>query len=246
MNRFTVTLVVVALVFTTQLVAQPRPVPPNPPQQTALPFPTVLVTGRGEVSAKPDRAVVRLGAMAQDEKAAAAQQRVNQLLQQILEKIKGAGVPEERIQTVGLTLNPVYEQQEHRPGQLTPPIIGYQASNTIQVQLDDLTQIGAVIDTALAAGANHLEGVYFELKDDAAHRRNALREAVADAKEKARAVAEASEHRLGEVVEITEGGLDVVRPFMMQRAMAMGAEATPIQPGEVSVEATVSVRYALR
>ena len=244
MKRFAATLIV-ALTFTTQLLAQPRPVPPNQPQQ-AFPFPTVLVTGRGEVSAKPDRAVVRLGAMAQDEKAAAAQQRVNQLLQQILEKIKGAGVPEERIQTVGLTLNPVYEQQAQRPGHLMPPIIGYQAANTVQVQLDDLTQIGAVIDAALAAGANHLEGVSFELKDDAARRRDALRKAVADAKEKARAIAEAAGHNLGDIVEITEGGLDIVRPLMMHRDMAMGAEATPIQPGEIRVEATVSIRYALR
>jgi hypothetical protein len=246
MNRITIVLAscLFVLVVASQLRAQAVP-PPGAQQQVVHP-PSVVVTGRGEAFGRPDRAVVKLGAVAQTEKASDAQRQVNERVGQVVEKLKGMGIPEERIQTVGLTLGPVYDQHERQPGRVEQRIVGYQAANTVQVQLDDLTQIGAVVDTALAAGANHLEGVWFELKDDAAQRRDAIWKAVAEARDKAAAIEQATGTQLTGILEIVEGGVEVVRPMMMQRmAQFAAAEATPIQPGQVRVEATVSIRYRL-
>lgn len=236
---------IITLAFLLAVAAPALGQAPQALQPVVLP-PNVAVTGRGEASARPDHAVVRLGAIAQADKASDAQRRVNERVQQVLEQLKALGIPEERIQTVGLMLSPVYDQQQ-RPGRVEQEIVGYQATNTIQVRLDDITRIGEVIDAALGAGANHLEGVWFELKDDAEQRREALHKAVAEARQKAEAIAAATGTRLDGILEITEGGVDVFRPMMMQRAMAFeaGAEATPVQPGEVRVEATVTIRYRL-
>ena len=232
------------LIVATQLSAQAVPAP-GAQQQFVVP-PSVVVTGRGEAFGKPDRAVVRLGAIAQAQKASDAQQQVNRQAKQVQEKLLELGIWEHAMQTVGLTLSPVYEHNEQRPGQVEQRIIGYQATNTIQVQLEEMDKIGPIVDAALAAGANQLEGVWFELKDDTAQRREAIQKAVAEAREKAIAIEQATGTQLTGIIEIVEGGVDVVRPMMMQRmAEFAAADATPIQPGQVRVEATVSIRYRL-
>src|SRR5687767_1277167 len=232
------------LIVATQLSAQVVPAP-GAQQQIVVP-PSVVVTGRGEAFGKPDRAVVRLGVIAQAQKASDAQQQVNRQAKQVQEKLLEVGIWEHAMQTVGLTLSPVYEHNEQRPGHVEQRIVGYQATNTIQVQLEEMDKIGPIVDAALAAGANQLEGIWFELKDDAVQRREAIKKAVAEAREKAGAIEAATGTQLSGIIEIVEGGVDVVRPMMMQRlAEFAAADATPIQPGQVRVEATVSIRYRL-
>ncbi len=90
------------------------------------PSPTLTVSGHGEVSAVPDEAAVRLGAVAQAEKASVAQEQVNAAVQALLKGIKGMGIPEEKIATVELSLTPVYG---NRPGgaagkETEPVIVG--------------------------------------------------------------------------------------------------------------------------
>lgn len=211
--------------------------------------PTLTVTGQGRVSAAPDRAVVRLGAVAQADEAQAAQQQVNQVVQRALDAIRGVGVPDERIRTVGLSLFPVYSQPEPRPqrGQPEEPrIVGYRASNTVEVTLDDLDLVGQVIDAGVGAGANQLEGLSFELRDDIEQRQQALQRAVEEARAKAQTLAEALGVQLAGVYRASEGGIGVYQPQMRGAMMYARAEmATPVEPGQVEVQASVTVTYRI-
>lgn len=210
--------------------------------------PTLTVGGQGEVAAPPDRATVRLGAEAQAADAAAAQSTVNATMQKALAEIQRVGIPERAIQTTGLNLSPVYAPRE--PGQEAelPRVIAYRASNSIQVQVDDLARVGKVIDAGVAAGANRLQGVSFELQNDLPQRTRALTLAAQEAKTKAQTIAAALQVELGQVREITEGGVSVIprqENFAASRMMAMDAAPTPVQPGEVRVQASVTVRYEI-
>ena len=213
----------------------------------------LTVTGDGESSSRPDRAVVRLGATAQAETASAAQEQVNQVVQAAVEAIRAAGIREEMISTAGISLYPVYSDQAPRPlpggGQQRPPeprIVAYRASNSVRVIVDDLTKVGDVIDEAVKAGANQIEGLSFELKDDTAARREALTGASKQARAKADAIAQAMGLRIDGVFQVTEGGVQVMQPRMeLARAgvAAMDAAGTPVQPGQVDVHASVTVTY---
>jgi uncharacterized protein len=208
--------------------------------------PALTVFGRGEVSAAPDTAVVRLGAVAQAERAGAAQDRVNAAVRGILKGIKALGIPEEKIATVQLTLSPVYENRPKGPVEEPhePAIVGYRAGNVVRVTVDDLKLLGKVIDAGLAAGANRVEGISFDLKDDSGHRRQALALAARDAQAKAESIAAAMGVRLGGVRSISEGGVNLVRPRMMDAVAAYAVrEAAPIQPGQIQVEASLTVSY---
>lgn len=241
----------IALSFAAVAVARPpapgpaEPLPPRGEGHPHRPPPTIVVTGRGEVSQRPDTAVVRLGAVAQADTAAAAHTQVNQAVAASIEKIRALGVPDERISTAALSIYPVYAEQQPGRQPVEPRIAAYRASQTIRVELDDLTRVGPVIDTAVASGANQFEGLSFELRNDAEARQQALRRATREARAKARVMADALEVSLGDLHQATEQGavVPVVRQEFMVRA-AMDA-ATPIEPGQVRVEASVTLTYLI-
>ncbi len=205
----------------------------------------LTVFGRGEVSAAPDTAVVRLGAVAQDERAGAAQDRVNAAVRGILKGVKALGIPEEKIATVQLTLSPVYGNRPKGPAEepREPVIVGYRAGNIVRVTVDDLKILGMVVDAGLAAGANRVEGISFDLKDDSGHRRQALGLAARDAQLKAESIAVAIGVQLGRVRSVSEGGVNLVRPQMDAVAAYAVRDAAPIQPGQLQIEASLTVSY---
>lgn len=209
--------------------------------------PKITVTGNGEVMVLPDRALIRLGVVAQAKQAAEAQLQANQIIHQALEKFKQLNIPEGKISTVGLTLTPVFSRPDPKKLEepFEPVIVAYQARNTILLVSDDVGAVGGIVDAGIAAGANQLEGVSFEVKDDLKYRRQALRMAVAEARQKADAVAAEMGLSIVGVIEVTEMGTQVFHPAMQAvRSFAVDA-ATPVQPGEIKVQASVSVSFRI-
>lgn len=216
--------------------------------------PAITVSGSGEVRVAPDEAVVRVGVLAEHEDAAETQDRANRIARGILDGVSELGVPEEAVQTSRLVLSPVYEQPEPRPGasrrSSAPRIVAYRATNVVSVRLEELTRIGPVIDAAIEAGANRVEGVDFRLRDDREARETALTRAVEEARGKAATIAAALGVELGPVLEAREGGvsIDVPRFAGGPRTLAMearAAEPTPVATGDITVSANVTLRYRI-
>jgi uncharacterized protein YggE len=205
-------------------------------------FPLLTVVGSGEVRARPDEATVRLGVVAQATNAGSAQADANAIIQRFLDRVRDLKVPRENVQTSQLTLSPIYRQPA--PGG-EPQVVGYRAQNTLAIRLQDLDLIGKVIDAGVAAGANQLEGIAFGLRNDTPARLRALREAVAEARQKAEVIADALGVRLGDAYEVDEGGARVIPPPIQGRALAAGDASTPVEPGQLVVNASVTIRYRL-
>ena len=225
--------------------------PRDPPRDRAGRPPTLTVTGVSESAAAPDRAFVRAGAVVRADSAAAAQDGVNRIVQAALEAVRAAGVEEKQITTTGLSLAPVYgpTHADAQGNPVPPRLVGFEARNTITAELADPSRTGPVIDAMVKSGANEIQGVWFDLRDDTGIRGRALRDAVNNARAKANAIAEAMGTRISGVVEVTEGGAEIVRPMRggaMARGMAAEAVAsTPVQPGQVKVNASVTIVYAI-
>src|SRR5512143_3598251 len=153
--------------------------------------PSIIVSGTAEVSVTPDRAVVSLGAVVEATQALDAQKQLAQVMQRVIKDIRAQGIPDEKTRTVGLSLNPIYSQPVPKAGQEPEPprIVGYRASNTVRVQVDDLERVGGVIDAGIAAGANQLSGLAFDLRDDIKPRKQALQLAAQEARSRAEAIA---------------------------------------------------------
>ncbi len=213
--------------------------------------PLIVVSGQGEVRVKPDMAVLRLGAEAQADNAADAQQQVNQTVNAVIEAVKKHDIPARKIQTSSLSLHPVYSQANrmvrNEGGVHEPKIVGYRASNVITIQIDDLPKIGDVIDQSIVAGANQVQGLMFGLQNDAPPRIRAMQDAVGEARNKAEAVAEALGVQLGAVYEAAESSgfqpMPMVQPMM--RMAAMESAGAPIAFGELKVTASVTLKYVI-
>lgn len=209
-------------------------------------LPAITVTGSADVAAAPDRARISLGAVVESRQAVDAQKQLAQIMRRVLSEIKGLEVPDEQIRTAGLSLTPVYSQPKPRtdPDPEAPRIVGYRATSSVTVQMDDMDRVGAVIDAGIAAGANQLTGLAFELKDDLTPRRRALQLAAQEARLKAETIAAALDLTLGEVVEVHENGAQTAYP-VERRFAAPAAADTLIQPGQVQVRAAVTIRFRL-
>lgn len=214
---------------------------------------TLNVRGSAEVRAAPDEATVRLGVLAQELTARAAQSRANEIASAILRGLTALEIPESEIQTSELRLHPVFAPQPQprstREEPEEPRIVAYRATNVVSVRLTDLDKVGPAIDAGLEAGSNQLQGVEFGLQDDLPTREEALRLAVKEARSKAQALAEALEVELASVLEVNEGGVSVRMPRFADNVAMMRAEAasigTPVAAGQIVVSAEVSIRYRI-
>jgi len=246
MIRSTLIPVLLAAIALTALPALAQPAPPRaePPR----PFgPAITVEGTAEVRSDPEVATVRLGVVAQAPGAQAAQEKANGNAGAILAAVRALGVPAAAVQTSDLSLSPLYPSGGRQDQETEPRIVGYQATNTVSVRLERMDQVGQVIDAGLKAGANRVDGVDFGLKDEGPARSRALARAVAEARQKAQAIAGALNVQLGEVIEAMEGSVGTVTPRFEARGMAAMAASTstPVSAGQITTAATVTVRYRI-
>ena len=122
-----------------------------------LQFRTISVSGVGRVMAAPDVADISLGVYEQAKEASAASQRAAESMDSVIQALLGLGVPEADIQTTNISLNPRYDWNKE-PAQ----VVGWEATNTVDVTVRDIDTVGTVIDTVVAAGANQIARAVLE------------------------------------------------------------------------------------
>ncbi len=204
----------------------------------------VEVTGEGSVSAAPDFARVTLGVASTGKNAGEAMAANAKAANALVSLIKSEGVAPADIQTSEMSISPMFSQAS--PGQQTAPTIaGYSVSNNVAVTLRDISRLGALLDKAVAAGANSIYGVGFGHNDPSALLDKARPLAVADARRKAEIYANAGGARIGRLMVLTEE-TGRQAPMAFSRAYAASASApTPIEAGEDKLTVTVTARFEL-
>lgn len=194
----------------------------------------ITVTGDGTVDATPDRASFDFGVTTNGSTAAEALSRNASEARAITAALKKSGVGSAEVQTTQVSLWPQTSSNGTR-------ITGYQASNSVHVTAP-LGKAGALVDAAVRAGANNVDGPNLDVAEKGSLYAEALKRAIADARTKALAIADAAGATLGDVVKVTEGSSEP-RPVVYAAADAAVA-APPIQAGKQEIQASVTVTYA--
>jgi len=206
--------------------------------------PYLHVTGEGRVSAAPDMATIRLGVEAEAVSPSEAVDAMAAPMSDLLEQLAEDGVEAADIQTSTLSLRPVYANRD-QPLEEGPRITGYTASSTVTVSVRALDDLSAVLDGAVGAGTNRLDGLSYGLLDPAPVRDAALAAAVEDGLRKAAVLAEAAGLTIGAPLAVVEqGGSRPPGPVMME--MASMDRSIPTAPGSLEVTAQVELRFAIR
>jgi uncharacterized protein len=233
-----------ALATTVWLAAAPVAAQPRPQSDTAS-VPVVVTSGEGTVKKAPDRAWVTIAAESRARTAPEAQRANSEAMTAVTGKIKAAGIPAEAIQTSGYTLQPEFDFASGRQ-----TLRDYVARNQLQVRVDNLPKLGEIIDAAVSVGATNVSGVRFDLQDRDSAEREALKQAVADARARADAIASGAGQKVDHVVRIEEQRETVLpRPPMPMYAAARNEAvnvSVPIESGEIEVRAHVTLTAAIR
>jgi len=211
-------------------------------QATAASGPIIVTTGTGEARVTPDRATVMVGVQSRATTAAVAGSDNARKQRAILDTLRALGLTSEQLSTVNYNVVP--DMQYPPNGQGTPRVTGYTVTNNVRADVRRLDDVARVIDAALAKGANEISSLeFYSSKSDSA-RRAALATAVANARQDAEALARAAGGSLGQVIEMSTGELPV-RPLSISlRSEMVAAAKTPIEPGQQTISATVTVRWA--
>ncbi len=198
--------------------------------------PTVTVTAVGQAQASPDQVVVLLAVETRSGTIGGAVSAASGAVAELVQVLKDAGVMEPDRRTLGLSV------QEHY-GQNGPD--GHAASYQVQAVVRDLAAAGGLVESAADRVGDVLRvhgfalGVANPLPVLAEARANAVRSCVQQAGELAQALGQ----RLGDVVELREGGSDGgARHVAFGRASA--ASRFPVEPG--TLESTVVVTGSWR
>ena len=214
---------------------------PPPP----APHPVIVSTGDATVRVTPDRAYITLATEVLAPTPSAAQQKNAAAATAVRDRLKVLRLPDDAIKTVSYSLSEDYEFTNNKRVSR-----GFHAVNQIEIRVDDIARVGEVVDAAVQAGAATVSNIRFDVKERAASERQALKEAVADARARAEAMAAGAGVTLGPIVRIEEGsggGYPIPRPppQMAQRMMAAQAD-TPVSAGEIEIQAHVTLTAAIK
>src|SRR5215467_166090 len=207
---------------------------------------TIVVSGNGEVSVRPDMANLSFAIETHAKSAAEAASRNAALAQKITDALKAKLGDKGKVSTGGYSLEPEYEQHQGRSD--TATIVGYSAQNSIAVETPAMNLLGELIDAAIGAGANRVNSLDFTLKNDSKPRADALANASRDAQQQAQALAASLNVKLGRIITASTEGAP--RPVPLARAFAPAASVmatfkTPVEAGDITVSSTVYLTYEI-
>ncbi|MFB5611512.1 MAG: SIMPL domain-containing protein [Nitrosopumilaceae archaeon] len=220
------------------------------------PFPSrekvISVTGQASTSVDPDLLIVTFAVETQEKTAKQALDKNSQLMNSVISAIQGVGITEDELSTSRFNIQPIYDSYRDESGRYTQELIGYRVTNSISVETTNLDLAADIIDSAVGAGANRVDSVYFtlspekqlQIKDDL------IGKAVLNAKAKAENALNPLNHQIIGVkaVSLSEFGMPPPMPmFRADFAMAesAGAAPTPVFSSEQDVSTTASVIFLI-
>lgn len=228
-----------------QQVVQPTPVAPVPVYAR-----TITVSGSGSADATPDIAYVTLGVTADAKTAREALTQNNTQMQSLMTTLEAAGIAAADIKTQSVQVYPRYSSttppanaQDQTP---TNQLIGFTATNTVEITVRKITNLGQILDQAVTAGSNQIQGIRFDVTNPSQVMDQARQAAMTDASHKAQQLATLSNGKLGVVITINESSSNPI-PYQAAAGMAPNAsQAVPVSPGTQTVTVNLTVTWELQ
>ena len=208
---------------------------------------TIFVSGSATAHTKTDKVIISLGVETTDKTAEKALLSNSNLMNKVMDALKQSGVQQNETSTSAFSIKPNYNYSKYGDrGNLS----GFTVSNSIQIESSSINNVSQWIDTAVQAGANTVNDVYFSVSEEKLQniKNMLLKEAVANAKTKADIVAAASGLNIDGIKSIMVGEIGippVPGPLYSKSVSSDEASSTPILAGEQEVSTTVSIVYIL-
>ena len=206
---------------------------------------TITVVGEGTVSAEPDQAVAMIGVEVVGDSVQEATSESADIMTALLKVFEAEGVKPGDIRTSGYSVWTDYGSRSDMVGSDGKPI--YRVNNIVSVTVRDLDSLSAILDGAIEAGANAIQGINFTIEDKAELAAEARAKAAVDAKAKAEELAKLMGLKVGAVVSVSEVVGQAGYPALREAAIGLGGGgAGPISVGSLDYSAQLQVVYSIQ
>lgn len=201
------------------------------------------ISASAEATRIPDVARISAGVVTQATDSNSALRANAQQMDKVMAAIKKSGIAERDVQTSGVNLNPQYKYEDNK----APQIVGYQASNTVNIKVRDISKLGAVLDGLAGQGANQINGPMFSIDQPELVYDQARMDALKKAQERAQTYAKNLNLRVVRIVSIDETNNGGFQPMAVLSAAPRAAKEfnSPISPGETTLSVTLNVVFEL-
>lgn len=210
----------------------------------------LAVRGTAELEKPADQLRLSIGVINEGRDATEVLEENSRSMTKVVAAVKKAGLTSDEYSTGRFRVMPVYSRRPRKPDPDWKPVItGYRVTNTINVKTLQLDLAAELIEAANKAGANSIDSISFTLSDPRKYRTEAIEEATRNAIEDATVLAETASLRLVRIFSITLDSAQPQAPTPMSRRMMMAGAAmettTPIEPGDVTIRASVNIVYEI-
>jgi uncharacterized protein YggE len=195
---------------------------------------SLTVSGKGQITAVPDTAIVRLGVQTTGEALKDIQEENAKISENVLNALRQYGITDIKthLYSIDKLINYVNGVQVDQ---------GYSVRNIFEIRFDEMDLAGEIIDAAVSSGANVVEFINFEVSDASDYYLKALNLAVSDAYQKAKSILMHIGVHLEPIPKnITENS---GTPIPYSQVRLERSFATPIEPGVTQIEASVTIEF---
>lgn len=204
--------------------------------------PMINVSGEGKILTTPDQASILVSVSTKGKDALAIKKTNDLKIEAVLTAIKKYKLPKEDFKTQRVSLNPEFDYNTKKHS--------YNALQSIEINLKDLTKYDALMEDLVNAGINQIDRVDFKSSKIASLQSEARKLAMKDAKAKAEDYVSVLGQKVGKAIVITDN-TQVYYPqplFAQMKNMASDGESAPretIALGEIAITANVTVSFNL-
>lgn len=205
--------------------------------------PSITMRGDGQSQAKPDIARLSAEVVTRGKTLQAASEAHKARAQKAVEAIRALEADGVTIEQSNFRLDQIRQPAPMAPAPNTPSEIEYQAVTSFEIRGSKLDRIDAALAALAASGLFEIRNLRFALDDNNAALEAARRNAVLDARARAKTYAEAAGVTLGEVIEITDSEPRLLRNMAAPMSAAFGMQVAP--PDAIDVTATISMSWRI-
>lgn len=206
----------------------------------------LTLTSEGRLSIPADQVEISLQVITDKPDAESALLENNEKMEKVFFSLKEIGLDENEFETGGFNISPIYNQppKKHDPEWISK-IDHYRVTNTIIIKTQKLSLAGQIIDSSLNSGANSLNSLTFNLKNERSNRSRLIKNAAHNAIQDATALAEELGQKILKIKEITLNDSFNPSPVYGKMLYRTASTSTPLQAGSVELTASLTLIFEI-
>lgn len=210
----------------------------------------IKVKGLGKASMPPDQIKINVNLKSSDISYEKTMKIAKHNLENLKKALENEGFKDGDIKTMNFRVDTKYENETTTFNNFKRKFIGYEVDHSIKIEFEnDPVKLSEVLNSISNSKSNPEFSILYNLKDDASFKKQMLKNAIKDSKQKALIIAEASEVELGEILSINYSWdeMEIYRsPLSLQRNMGIMSEEISIVPENLEATDTVDIVWKIK